>query len=121
MPAKILDRALAAFNQVYARYKYRARKKKRLWVLSKEEFQSLISQNCAYCGCPPINTEAGCFTYNGIDRKNNFGGYTPSNVITCCWLCNATKSSNFTHDEMVEIGKVLSRLRARRLRTSQAR
>lgn len=29
--------------------------------------------------------------YNGIDRKNNFKGYTKSNCVTCCAICNRAK------------------------------
>ena len=33
----------------------------------------------------------GEFYYNGIDRKDNFLGYTLSNVVTCCKKCNFLK------------------------------
>ena len=33
------------------------------------------------------------FLYNGIDRKNNNMGYTYTNSVSCCKLCNQAKNS----------------------------
>ena len=35
----------------------------------------------------------GDFIYNGIDRLDNNEGYLPSNVVTCCKICNRAKHS----------------------------
>ena len=32
-----------------------------------------------------------CYLYNGIDRKNNFLGYTLENIVPCCEKCNRAK------------------------------
>lgn len=79
------------------------------WELTKEEFASLITQECAYCGAKPKRLE---FTVhastlkdakakrrvkslekiNGIDRKDNEIGYTLSNCVPCCSTCNFLKN-----------------------------
>lgn len=45
--------------------------------------------------------------YHGyrLDRMDNSVGYTKENCVVCCNLCNRIKGNQFTHDEMMEIGK----------------
>jgi len=88
----------AALNRLYSRYEKSARARKLLFEISIEEFASIISLNCYYCGQPPSSgvhehgkSFNGNILYNGIDRFDNFIGYTLSNCVPCCSLCNYAK------------------------------
>jgi hypothetical protein len=49
-----------------------------------------------------------------IDRVNNSEGYTLSNMVKACWICNSLKSNFFTADDMKAICPgLMARLRAR--------
>ena len=92
-----LPKGEAAFNTVYAKYEFGAKKRGLIFDLSKEIFKLLCLGNCDYCGIAPSNTEAdygrknGKFIYNGIDRIDNAIGYVKENCVTCCKICNYMK------------------------------
>jgi len=93
-------------NWIFYIYKRSAARRKYTWALSKEFFLSLIGQPCHYCGAPPMRTyrSGACSTpktYNGIDRKINFEGYTEDNCVTCCFICNRAKR-DLTYEEFVQ-------------------
>lgn len=74
-----------------------ARKRNIPWDISYDEWKSISTQACHYCGCPPSNGTGkagkrnGKYVYNGMDRVNNDAGYTLSNVVPCCKRCNHAK------------------------------
>lgn len=90
----------------YKTYKHMAKKKGRALELNKEYFFFLTQGNCFYCGRKPysIATEkrlisqgykedrAITYIYNGVDRINTSGDYTPDNTVPCCKECNMAKS-----------------------------
>jgi len=89
-------------------YKRHDRDKNRENDLTVEWFKENISSKpCIYCG----DTEK-----IGADRIDNSKGHTKDNVVPCCDLCNATRSNNFTLEEMVRIGKVIKEIKNDRLR-----
>lgn len=51
------------------------------------------TRNCFYCDSEPSNmiSQYG-FKYNGLDRVDSSKGYSLSNVVTCCKICNRAKS-----------------------------
>lgn len=51
--------------------------------ISDQEFRSLHSGHCHYCGDPAASV--------GIDRLDSTFGYQPGNVVTCCRRCNTAK------------------------------
>lgn len=67
--------------------------------LTREQFLYLVKLDCYYCGQPPtqqIRTKfqrriEGSFSYNGIDREDNNGGYVLTNCRPCCGPCNRAK------------------------------
>jgi hypothetical protein len=66
----------------YHKYKSGATVRNLPFNLTKSEFKSIIARPCHYCG---INGP------NGIDRKNNYLGYTLDNSLPCCSICNIAK------------------------------
>jgi 5-methylcytosine-specific restriction endonuclease McrA len=93
---------LAAFNELLNSYMQRARSHKIEFNLTNEEFRSITSKNCAYCGVQPLQISPvparralkkvnGYYHYNGIDRLNSSLGYTISNCVPCCEICNKAK------------------------------
>ena len=87
----------AAFNNLYRHYISDARKKVMEFELTKEQFRTITSQLCYYCGIEPLQvyskggTTYGPYTYNGIDRVDNNRGYTIDNCVACCGDCNKMK------------------------------
>lgn len=96
-PPNTLPPGRAARNRVLRTYRRAARDRSLSWELTEEEFDTLVGQDCTYCGCPPSTIakadQRGCgdFIYNGLDRKDNTIGYVPGNVLPCCSVCNHAK------------------------------
>lgn len=110
----ILSDYLSIKNALFSVYKNKAQKRKLEFILTFEEFNNLIKQNCYYCGKEPeihagdlykLN-EKEPFKRNGIDRKNNFIGYIIGNCVPCCTMCNFAK----LHFSMQEYSDWLKRL-----------
>lgn len=84
------------FGVLYYRYETNSKKRNLIFSLTKEQFKELIFKNCFYCNKAPSNDMGHKFEsikYNGIDRMNNQEGYTLSNSVTCCEICNFMKGS----------------------------
>lgn len=100
----------SAFNHVFARLKKQATERNYGWNLTKEEVKILTSSPCFYCGTLPyqvqVNEFNGNYIYNGIDRVNNFKGYTVKNSVPCCGKCNRAKS-DYSLDEFKNWAKSL--------------
>lgn len=105
----------AGMRKLYRIYKRNARLRRVVFELSLKEFEALTADACHYCGTAPKhasrprnNLKRGCYLYNGIDRKNNEQGYTLSNSVACCTMCNGAKS-NRTYQVFVEWLKRIGR------------
>ena len=94
----------------YKNYKYKIEKQTdKLFGLSLEDFNSLVTQNCYYCDSEPIFPERfknefknrDVVYFNGIDRINSSLGYIKENCVPCCNKCNRMKS-DFTKAEFLE-------------------
>lgn len=95
----------AAFNDLFRRYQKSARRRGKPFDLTEDQFRGLTSADCAYCGAPPslqsgrspfskngkLYRFKGEYTYTGVDRVNNELGYTVSNCLPCCDICNRAK------------------------------
>jgi hypothetical protein len=57
-------------------------------ALTYEEYCTLISQQCYYCGGEVIGNSCGY----GLDQLIPGEGYTIENVVPCCIRCNRMKS-----------------------------
>jgi hypothetical protein len=93
-----LPDGVASFNFLYYKYRVSANKRSLEFSLSKEEFSTLTSSVCNYCGVEPLqsvfnNKAPTPYTYNGVDRVDNKLGYTKENCVPCCYTCNVAKRS----------------------------
>lgn len=109
----------AARNRVLKAYRGGAYNRGLAWELTEEEFDGLITQDCAYCGCAPSTVEKGSglrsgdFVHGGIDRVDNMQGYVMSNVVPCCRVCNRAKMAMSHAEFLAWIGRLVS-FRAKR-------
>jgi len=95
-----------AIMELESRYKRAAREARRLFTLSSQEFLVLVTNNCHYCGRPPMQKVFSGkkekynegFLYSGIDRTDNSKGYIPDNCVSACQICNYAKHS-LTYEE----------------------
>lgn len=81
-------------NKIIGRYKINAQKSDRTWDLPYETVVGLLFSSCSYCGLPPSNVDRHgrkSLKYSGIDRVDNKQGYIPTNVVSCCKICNLAK------------------------------
>jgi len=93
-----LEESQASINALFSVYKHTAKSRGYDFLLTKDEFLYLTKQNCFYCGKEPSQisrsqSNTGNYIYNGIDRVNNFNGYTIENCVPCCGECNVAKSN----------------------------
>lgn len=75
------------------------------WTLSYDQYYCLIKCPCYYCGGKLNETRIG------LDRLDNTLGYTLHNSVPCCSDCNRIKCHLLTSAEMLEVAKVLKRMR----------
>jgi len=91
----------------YAASKGSAKYQGREWDLSIEEYESITSKSCDYCG-HPVKHLAG-----GLDRLDNSKGYTKDNVVPCCRDCNRIRGEVLTPYETKILMGVLNNLRSK--------
>lgn len=86
-----------ARNRLLRSYKKSAVKRGLSWWLTDDDFDELTQANCWYCARPPsniCNEYKSHYIYNGIDRWDNYYGYSLWNVVTCCSICNYAKGTS---------------------------
>lgn len=93
------------------RFVYAKNKCKQLgqdWNLTKEEFTEVTNQSCFYCGgeLPEFG--------KGLDRLDNDKGYSMSNIVPCCTVCNRVKGDHFTKEQMIELRPFLIKFKEER-------
>lgn len=87
------------FEQLLRAYQASAAERGHAWNLSLEQFASLTSRHCTYCGAPP-KLSAHRIIHNGVDRADNARGYEFDNCVPCCGRCNLMKG-RLSHDDFV--------------------
>lgn len=103
---KRLPNNLGLKRQIIRSYKRSAKNRKYDWKLTEKEAIDYIESDCYYCGIEPNtiwrNRPKGStkhddpnrfIFYNGIDRVDNSIGYTKENTVSCCSICNNSKST----------------------------
>lgn len=87
----------ASTTAVLSYYKRNAKNRNLEWNLSREEFSKIVQGSCYYCNSSPNNVFAmksgDKLIRNGIDRLDNTKGYTLTNCVSCCKICNRAKGS----------------------------
>lgn len=98
----------AALNILFNhKYKYGAKLRNLEFNLTREQFIPLIKANCFYCGRRPSN-KIRDLKYNGIDRKNNSLGYSISNCVSCCYVCNKMKLDMNYDDFLNQVKRIVN-------------
>jgi 5-methylcytosine-specific restriction endonuclease McrA len=101
----------APLLHLFRMYKNRAKKKNMVFSIPLEDFKKLIAKDCFYCGSKPsihyayhrtryttgIGTDEFVFG-NGLDRINSRKGYSLSNCVPCCVICNRAKQNMSIED-----------------------
>lgn len=96
--------------------KRRSKRDGRECSVTAEYVQGLweADKHCGYCG---VQLEIGKGEWSNIspslDRIDPSGGYTPQNVIICCWRCNNLKR-DATADEIEALAQNFRRVSAAR-------
>ena len=101
----------ASFTCLYHGYKTRAKERGYGFDLSKEQVRTLTKSPCYYCGEEPkqvkFNTRQSTpYVYNGMDRVNNDIGYTFTNSVPCCKICNTAKMDRTLEEFLAWVQRV---------------
>lgn len=88
---------LTAMRNVYARYRCEANRRDLEFKLTFNQFKNFLNKPCFYCNKYKTSYQkmqnGKNMRYNGIDRVDNTKGYTLSNCVTSCKMCNIWKKS----------------------------
>jgi 5-methylcytosine-specific restriction endonuclease McrA len=81
------------------------------WDIPEDTWIELAQQECYYCGSEPGNmiSDYG-FKYNGLDRVDSSKGYSLTNVVTSCKICNRAKSDMLQKDFYKWIGRAYEQI-----------
>lgn len=87
---------LSLKREMLKNYRKSAIKRGYTFSLSEKQFFALITSNCHYCGADPVidnnaKNRGRSFKHNGVDRIDNSVGYTATNCVACCSICNMSK------------------------------
>lgn len=75
-----------SYEELYNLYRYSAKRRKKEFNLTKDEFSHITEGNCYICKRENSKTHK-----NGIDRVDNKKGYEVENCKACCGDCNYMK------------------------------
>lgn len=111
--SRMLPKFQASINEVFNVYKRSAIKRGLVFNLKKQEFVTIITKACVYCGDRLTNTHRkkcnnGNFSYTGIDRHDNSKGYIKDNCVPCCSVCNRMKTNMSVEDFKNKIIKIIN-------------
>ena len=104
---------LTAQRRCFNDYRCRSTARGMDFKLTYDEALVLFLGSCYYCGVPPFQTKkyrGRTFTYNGIDRVDNLQGYTNTNTVSCCRICNVAKNQMGQQDFLKWVEQVYLRL-----------
>lgn len=112
-PATRLPNELGVKREIMRLYQKAAQKRGYDFLLSEEQFIALIKDRCYYCDSKPEmvlnyykHAKERNFRHNGIDRLDNSIGYTNTNSVSCCKVCNNAKAGLTVEDFKTWIQKV---------------
>lgn len=114
-----LPHGRSARNSIVHVYKGAAKRRGLCWLMPDDEVDRIFASDCHYCGARPTRVRrlgrSSSFVYNGLDRVDSRVGYTPANVVACCFNCNYAKR-DMTLEQFTEWIDRLVRVRSRRRR-----
>lgn len=98
-PSNKLDDKTRTVRALIQNYKSSARNRSIAFDLQEHDVEALIFKDCYYCGAPPKHKrpigqgewKRTGLASNGIDRLDSARGYTQTNVVPCCTVCNYFK------------------------------
>lgn len=101
-------------THMFREYKHGAKLRGKEFNLTKEEFTELIYKACYYCGTEHSmekiiysrSKSPWVYKCNGVDRLDNTLGYTNSNSVSCCKICNQAKHTFSAEEFLSWIKKV---------------
>jgi len=79
-------------------------KQRTICDFTREELQQKLKSPCYYC-----NDKA-----TGLDRIDNKKGHTKDNTVPACKDCNIARGNNFSHEEMLILGKTIQTIKNKR-------
>jgi hypothetical protein len=100
-------------KEIFTATSENAKRRQLDFKLVVEEFKSIVTLPCHYCGAMPRlhnrqGSYQGPFAWNGIDRKDNDIGYVSGNCVPCCSACNSAKSK-LSKDEFLDLVRKIFR------------
>jgi len=100
------------FEWLYNGLVKKAKEENKWSDLSYEEFLEFTRENiCFYCWKPvawaPFTNRKEAYN---LDRKNNKGKYTKTNLVVCCFRCNQGKSDKFSFEEWNGMTEIFRRI-----------
>lgn len=107
-----LEEGRAARNNLEYQYRRGAEKRGLVFGLTTEQFDSIVTGSCFYCGDCLTNVQkgqgktSGNFSFTGIDRVDSCQGYTLNNSVSCCWMCNNMKSATDKESFINHVNKI---------------
>jgi hypothetical protein len=110
-----LLRSEGAFRSHYYELRQTAKRHKVGFTLTEQQVRELDGMPCHYCGVPPSNrkkspSDNGDYVYSGLDRLVDGMGYTPDNVVPCCWTCNRMKGRLPLEEFRLQIRRIYDKL-----------
>jgi len=85
----------------YSEYKHGANKRNKEFLLTKDDFNKIVENDCYICGKENQSIIKGknltIIHQNGVDRFNNEIGYILENCRSCCIICNYLKK-NYSYE-----------------------
>lgn len=106
---------LGFLNNYWGEYRRMAKNRGREFELTREEFISIVSSPCTYCGTEPKirktqSTVGIAVPVNGVDRIDSDKGYTLENTTPCCSVCNKMKLDYHPEEFVLHCVKIVSKI-----------
>ena len=110
---KIQPNDKSTYKVLMTSVKSGAKKRGLEFSLTLDQYISIVSQNCYWCGEEPLlkNPKAERMPTipapaNGIDRLNNEVGYVYANCVPSCQKCNVAKNNYDTQEFLQWVKKI---------------
>lgn len=92
----------------WSHFKAQSKVRKQEMALTREDFERLTGKRCSYCG--DFSKGKICV---GLDRIDSAGGYSLSNVVPCCEMCNLMKRHYDVDEWVAHIKKIITFIEVR--------